>query len=95
MARLAEAAEAAKRALSGAECAPVALAVLEGGPALRADVTRAEFEGLTAPLRARLWPPLEAIGRQAFVEWAGRRGAAGRAAWDLVSASACMRQGWR
>ena len=74
MARLAEAAEAAKRALSGAECAPVALAVLEGGPALRADVTRAEFEGLTAPLRARLWPPLEAIGRQAFVEWAGRRG---------------------
>lgn len=44
----------------------------QGGPGFRAEVTRAEFEALTAPLRARLWPPLEAIGRQAFVEWAGR-----------------------
>ncbi|KAK9846442.1 hypothetical protein WJX81_003839 [Elliptochloris bilobata] len=72
MARLTEAAETAKRALSGAEAAAVDLVVVEGGPGFRAEVTRAEFEALTAPLRARLWPPLEAIGRQAFVEWAGR-----------------------
>ena len=35
-------------------------------------VTQDDFEACTRPLLARLWPPLELLGRRAIVEWAAR-----------------------
>jgi molecular chaperone DnaK (HSP70) len=67
--------EAAKRRLSSSEAASIDLpfwAVAGGGGGLHADITRRCFEELSRPLRRRLWPPLERIGRRACVEWAGR-----------------------
>ena len=73
MQRLAEAVEAAKRALSDAESARIRLCSWgPGGGALHAEVTRTGFEEATAALRARLGPPLERLGQEACLQWAQR-----------------------
>lgn len=66
--RLLEAVEAAKRRLSSAEATSVDLPFWDAAQGL----TRQQFEELTQPLHARLWPPLERMGREAFVQWANR-----------------------
>ena len=40
------------------------------GPAL--PITRADLESITQRLRSRLSPPLEKLGKECFVEWAGK-----------------------
>ena len=75
MQRLAEAVEAAKRALSEAETATIGLPFWgTEGSALHAAVTRRQFEAATAALRARLWPPLDRLGCEACLQWAERCG---------------------
>ncbi len=66
-ARLLAAAEAAKVRLSSCPEAAMQLPDLGaagGPPALSTTVTAAEFIAATAPLRARLWPPLAAAAGQ-------------------------------
>lgn len=72
MHRLLEAVEAAKKRLSSAPSTSIDLPFWDGQRSLTLDLTRLQFEKATADLRTRLWPPLEQMGRQAFVEWAHR-----------------------
>ncbi|CAL8460699.1 g230 [Coccomyxa elongata] len=75
--RLLEAVEAAKRRLSSVPFTGIDLPFWDGERSLTLDLTRLQFEEATADLRTRLWPPLEQMGRQAFVEWAHRSGSQG------------------
>ena len=70
--RLLEAVEAAKRRLSSETSTSIDLPFWEGQRSLTVELSRQQFEDATADLRARLWPPLERMGRQAFVQWTHR-----------------------
>ena len=65
--------EAAKRRLSAAESAEVSLPFWGGAQALSVRVTRRDFEVATEQLQRRLWPPLQRLGEEAFLQWADRR----------------------
>lgn len=55
--------------LSSERSTDIHLPFWEGQRSLTVDISRQQFEEATTGLRARLWPPLEQIGRQAFVEF--------------------------
>ncbi|KAK9819811.1 hypothetical protein WJX72_002686 [[Myrmecia] bisecta] len=67
--QLTNCAEQAKVALSSSSQTHIELPGSPGGAQLQVALTRAQFDGLTAHLRARLAPPLRQIARETFVRW--------------------------